>query len=100
MAKGKKKRAKYTSQGKINRSSGIFQAIAAGKSELDKLNDKRVAWEKGQNPWLTIENPSKNETNRPFIRVRADNLWGDPKNSKPFDMFAKKAQSDATTDLL
>ena len=35
-----------------------------------------------QNPWLTIENPSKEQTNRKFIRVRANDYWGNPKPPK------------------
>ena len=38
---------------------------------LNKLN----AWLKGKNVMLTIENPNKNETNKRFIRVNANDVW-------------------------
>jgi hypothetical protein len=36
------------------------------------------SWKKLQNPWLTIENPSKDQTNRKFIKVRSNEYWGNP----------------------
>jgi hypothetical protein len=38
------------------------------------------AYLKGRNPWLTVPNPNTNETNKKFIRVKAEDLWGNPKN--------------------
>jgi hypothetical protein len=29
---------------------------------------------------LTVPNPNTNETNKKFIRVKAEDLWGNPKN--------------------
>jgi hypothetical protein len=39
------------------------------------------AWRKGLNPWLTIPNPNKSQTNQLFIRVRANKEWGNPKRT-------------------
>jgi len=38
---------------------------------IEKVN----AWHAGKNVMLTIENPNKNETNKPFIRVNAKDVW-------------------------
>jgi len=36
---------------------------------------KVEAFKKGRNVVLTIANPNKNETNKPFIRVNAKDVW-------------------------
>jgi len=36
------------------------------------------AWKSEKNPWLTVPNPNKKETNKRFIRVRANDYWGRP----------------------
>lgn len=33
------------------------------------------AWQAGKNVMLTVENPNKNETNKRFIRVNANDVW-------------------------
>jgi hypothetical protein len=68
----KKKRAKKVSKGER-------RSVATGlgaRSVIDHQTDLLTAWKKGQNPWLTVATPEKN---RPFIRVRANNQWGDPR---------------------
>jgi hypothetical protein len=67
---GKKSSGKtYTSKGE-RRSS----AKTPTKNSADKMLNKQAAWLKGGNPWITIENPNKNETDKPFIRVRYNDL--------------------------
>ena len=44
--------------------------------EAQKLLNKTRAWAKGQNPWVTIET---NQSNKKFVRVKANSLWGDPR---------------------
>jgi len=44
---------------------------------------KQDAWLKGKNVVLTIPNSNKHETNKPFIRVNAKDVWHTP---KPFTM--------------
>jgi len=46
---------------------------------LDTYTRKLAAWEKGLNPWVTIDNPDGAAKNKLFTRVRANHLWGDPK---------------------
>lgn len=45
----------------------------------DRVLNQKLAWKKGKNVVLTIENPNKNETNKKFIRVNALDVWGSPK---------------------
>jgi len=40
------------------------------------------AYRKGKKVMLTIENPNTNETNRPFIRIDAWKVWGNPNITK------------------
>ena len=40
-----------------------------------QMQNKLEAWLKGKRVMLTIENPNKNETNKKFIRVNANEVW-------------------------
>ena len=40
-----------------------------------QMQNKLEAWLAGKNVMLTIENPNKNETNKRFIRVNANDVW-------------------------
>ena len=40
-----------------------------------QMQNKLEAWLSGKNVMLTIENPNKNETNKRFIRVNANDVW-------------------------
>ena len=44
--------------------------------------NQRVAWAKGRRVMLTVPNPNPNETNKPFIRVNASEVWGDWRGKK------------------
>lgn len=44
-----------------------------------KIINQQTAWLKGQNPWITIKNPNKEQTDKRFIRVKSNVLWGSPK---------------------
>jgi hypothetical protein len=78
MAKGKKSSGKnYTSKGlHRNVSAATLKAMRAGKSEIDRMLDKQRAWLNGSNPWVTIDNPNKEQTNKRRIRVRMNDLRG------------------------
>ena len=41
---------------------------------------------------LTIQNPNKKETNKPFIRVNALDVWGPPREMS--DMYNRKRKND------
>ena len=87
-------RKKYTSK-KIHSSgisSSLLRAARAEKTVAEKMVNLVNSWKKLQNPWVTIANPDRNVTNKPFIKVRAEHLWGDPRPKKNDD---KPAQSHA-----
>lgn len=88
MAKGKGGKSKgYVSAGVNNNvSRATLRAMKATRTTVQKWLDKKYAWRKGQNPWLTVENPDKAATNRKFIRVRANDHWGHPKSAGRYQM--------------
>jgi hypothetical protein len=52
--------------------------MASGERIMNQLR----AWKRGKNVVLTIENPNKEDKSRRYIRVRAIDLWGDPRTKK------------------
>ena len=77
MAK-KKSRDKYTSKGVVGKTMK-----SRSNSDDDyasrRLMNQQAAWQNGKNVVVTIQNPNKNETNKPFIKVNARDIWGSPK---------------------
>lgn len=70
---GKKTARKaYTSKGERRNVAPIPNT----RSECDKALDKIKAWKAGKNPWITVSNREKN---KPFIKVRANDIYGNPK---------------------
>jgi len=66
MAKGKKASGKhYTSKGERRNSYGVKE-----RNPAQRMLNKMAALNKGKDVVFTIENPNKNETNKPFIKVR------------------------------
>jgi hypothetical protein len=92
MAKGKGGKSKgFISQGLYrNVSRSTTRAVRASKSEADKMLDKQKAWLKGQNPWVTIDNPNKEETNKRRIRVRMNDLMKGSAKERDKNMFIMK----------
>ncbi len=68
----KKSRASQTSKGERR---NVVNGLGDDRSEMQKVNDKMKAFLKGKNVMLTIENPIKSETKKPFIRVPAKEQW-------------------------
>ena len=64
----------YTSKGERKSSMPTRETDIASKT----INIKNAYWQ-GRNPWITIDNPSRENTKERKIRVRANELWGDPK---------------------
>lgn len=62
----------YTSKGE--RKSSMSTRI--NDKGLRIMNQKN-AWLSGKNVVMTIENPNKSQTNKPFIKVNASEIWGD-----------------------
>lgn len=79
----------YVSKGQHRNVSGkTLGAIRRERDPSDKVINIQKAWLANKNPWVTIENPSKEQKHKPFIRVRANELWGSPKerDKKLFSM--------------
>lgn len=74
MGKGGKSKGFVSAGVHSNVSKSTLRLMRAGKTEGDKLIDKQNAWLKGHNPWVTIDNPSKEQTNKRRIRVRMNDL--------------------------
>ena len=47
-------------------------------TELQTALNKQEVFRQGKNVMLTIPNPNKGESNKPFIRVNAKEVWGNP----------------------
>lgn len=92
MAKGKKSSGKnYSSKGeRSNVSKATLRLMRAGKSEGDKLLDKQKAWLNGSNPWVTIDNPNKEQTNKRRIRVRMNDLMRGSVKDREKNMYVMK----------
>lgn len=73
---GKKSSGKtYTSKGeRKNVSSSILNGIRSERSGADDMLNRQKAWMKGSDPWVTMENPNKEQTNKKFIKVRYSDL--------------------------
>ena len=76
MPKRKKSRTRETSKGQRRK---VVAGLGDTRTPLQKMLDKQDAWRKGKNVVLTVPNPNTNETNKPFIRVKAKDVWGTPK---------------------
>lgn len=78
---GKKASGKhYTSKGeRMSVSRQILNGMKRDRNPADKVINIQTAWLDGKNPWVTIENPNKEQTNKRFIRVKSNELWGHPK---------------------
>jgi hypothetical protein len=69
----------YTSKGeRRSMSRDLSKAVKRERTVIDYWTIKQAAWLKNKNPWLSVDNPNTNETNRRKIRVRANTYWGDP----------------------
>ena len=80
----KKSRAQYTSRGSgRNVSKSIRKDMRRDTTLLQRSLNKQNAWMLGKNVMITIPNPIKSETNKPFIRVNAKEIW---KKSEPYMM--------------
>jgi hypothetical protein len=73
---GKKSSGKhYTSKGeRPNVKSTVLNGIRSDREGADVMLNKQRAWINGSNPWVTLENPNKEQTNKKFIRVRYNDL--------------------------
>ena len=85
---GKKSSTSYTSKGE-RRNVAKSTCKSMRREYLENNHVLRAlnqydAYCKNKQVRVTIANPNKNETNKPFIRVNARDVWGPP--SKSFQM--------------
>jgi len=80
----KRSRATQTSKGvHCQKRSALLKAQRREyKSTFTEGSNKRTAWAKGKRVMLTIPNTNTNETNKPFVRVNASEVWGDWRGKK------------------
>lgn len=82
---GKSKGKNYTSKGE-RPSVSRKNRTKNPKGTLAHAIRQREAWQQGKNVVLTIPNPNTSETNKPFIRVKASEVWGDFRKQRKFMM--------------
>ena len=73
------KKSSRTSQTSKRERRSVANGLGDDRTELKKMIDKMDAFRKGKNVMLTIPNPIKSETNKPFIRVNAKEKWRNDK---------------------
>lgn len=70
----------YTSTGShSNVKRSTLRDVARAKGESQKMINQQKAYWAGKNPTITIRNPSEDQLDKMYIRVKANTLWGDPK---------------------
>ena len=72
--------SKYVSKGErpcVKRS--VTKSVKRSRTQIDGLDNIMKAYQALKNPWITIPNPNTKETNKRKIRVRSNDLFGDPK---------------------
>ena len=62
------------------------KAVRRDRALLNDRLEKWHAWKKGKKVFLTVENPNSRETNKPFVRVPATDVWG---KYMPYQMKTK-----------
>ena len=80
MAKSKSNGRNYVSKGE--RQSTNQKTLNAMRSlrlsPAGEFVEKINAWRAGKRVMLTVPNPNSLETNKPFVRVEAREVWGSP----------------------
>jgi len=80
-----KTKTKYTSKGERQAiSKSLAKSVRNERTAIEKWTIKQKAWLKGRNPWITVLNENTADTKRPYVRVRAETLWGDPRKGFMF----------------
>ena len=81
MGKKKKSRDHQVSKGIVGVNKQISKELRRERSGVSDALNKVKAWKELKNPWITINNPSKTQTAKKLIRIKANDLWGDPKKA-------------------
>jgi len=80
MGKKKIRSTKTSSGAHSNVSRSTLKLVASTKCPIEKALNVVKAWKQGKNPWITVKN-TDGSTNRLFIKVRANSIYGNPKFS-------------------
>ena len=67
---------KYVSKGQIGTNKHLSR-MCRSDAKVDRSIRESKAWAAGKKGYVTIENPNKNETNKPFIKVPFKEYFGD-----------------------
>ena len=69
-------KTQYVSKGaRRNVSKKILKVLKRERTELEKVTEQMAAFWRGKNVILTIPNPNPRETNKPFVRINAKEVW-------------------------
>lgn len=76
MAKRRSTKDSYKSLGMFkNVSKKWTKGLKRDRCPGEKIDNQWKAFIAGKRVMLTVKNPNKNETNKPFIRVKANHYW-------------------------
>lgn len=74
-------KSSYTSKGeRASVSPVICKAVRRKRTLVEILLHKQHAWRKGRNPWISVPNGNTTDKKQRFVRVRANDYWGDPRS--------------------
>lgn len=100
---GKKKGGK--SSGAISKGErksvdpSICKAVRSSREPVENLLHKQEAWKRGKKVTLLVPNLGNDAKKHPFIRVKATDVWGDPKKSR-YSMFSNSSEKDNDRTVL
>jgi hypothetical protein len=60
----------------------VTKAVRNGRSAVEKMLNKQKAWKAGRKVNLLVPNLGADAKKRPFIKVSANEVWGDPKRNR------------------
>lgn len=81
---GKKSKGRnYTSKGeRPTVTKSVRKAIRRVMTPEERYVNQVRAWRAGKRVMLTMPNPNAAQTNKPFVRVEAREVWGSPFQKK------------------
>ena len=83
MAKRKSKSDNYTSMGERRSVARRWtKAMRLSRPSGDRITAQWEAFLKGKKVILTVKNPNKNQTNKPFIKINARDYWKTKEENK------------------
>jgi hypothetical protein len=66
---------KVHSSGHVSKGERSSSVKTSQSTPGTRLANQLAAHNAGKNVMVTIENPNKNETNKPFVRVNSRTVW-------------------------